>query len=88
MREAKKIQMLQTRLTLPAAPDGTIPELLLEAGRFQAYRFQPLTGDAEWIYDAGSGRIDAALERHFLEGATAHSVQMDGTSDGGTAPPR
>jgi hypothetical protein len=40
---------------------------MMEGGRFRAYRF---AGDAqlgEWQFDSGSGRIDAALERHFLE---------------------
>jgi len=65
---------------LPMAPDGTIPELLLEEGRFTAYRFRKAEGEAEWIYDAGSGRIDAAVERHFLEGPAASSIQVDGAS--------
>ena len=80
LREAKKIQIDQSMLALPMAPDGTIPELLLEEGRFRAYRFRKAEGEAEWIYDAGSGRIDAAVERHFLEGPAASSIQVDGAS--------
>lgn len=48
-----------------ATPQGLIPEVQLESGRFSAYRFCAPGEDTPWIPDAGSGRIDAALERHF-----------------------
>jgi hypothetical protein len=53
-------------LILPDTPEGHRPEILLENGRFRAYRFSSGHGQTPWEYDGGSGRIDAAIERHFL----------------------
>ena len=64
---ARAKQALSEVIGLADTPQGTTPEIMMEGGRFRAYRF---AGDAqldEWQFDSGSGRIDAALERHFLE---------------------
>ena len=69
VRKVRSQQAQDQLLSLPVTPDGSTPEIMLQDGRFRAYRFQmPGASEAEWQYDAGSGRIDAALERHFLEG--------------------
>lgn len=69
VRKARSQQAQDQLLSLPVTPDGSTPEIMLQDGRFRAYRFQmPGASEAEWQYDAGSGRIDSALERHFLEG--------------------
>ena len=65
IRAAKAAQSKRDVIGLPAAPDGTLPELQLEEGRFKAYRFRVPSEDTAWIPDAGSSRIDAVLERHF-----------------------
>ena len=65
MQEAKQRQNDQETVSLPTTPGGGEPQLLLESGRFRAYRFVT-SGDEEWVYDTGSGRIDAALERYFI----------------------
>jgi DNA polymerase-3 subunit epsilon len=67
LRLSREAQMSREILTLPQTPQGGVPEILLSLGRFQAYRFRKGNTEAEWQYDTGSGRIDAALERHFLE---------------------
>ena len=64
---ARAKQTESTSVQLPRTPSGQTPEILIELGRFRAYRFNPQGGTQEWQYDAGSGRIDAALERYFLE---------------------
>ena len=65
MQEAKQRQSELDTLSLPATPEGAEPQLLLESGRFRAYRFV-ISEDDDWVYDTGSGRIDAALERYFM----------------------
>ena len=65
MQEAKQRQSDLDTLSLPATPEGAEPQLLLESGRFRAYRFV-ISEDDDWVYDTGSGRIDAALERYFM----------------------
>ncbi len=67
IQAARQAQRLQDVLKLPATPDGKTPEILLESGGFKAYRFSASSAEDAWEYDTGSGRIDAALERHFLE---------------------
>lgn len=66
MAAAKKRQSALEVLSLGETPHGIRPQLLMESGRFRAYRFNA-TGDEPWEYDAGSGRIDAALDRYFME---------------------
>ena len=82
LRNARQEQMKEQVLILSDAPDGTQPEVLIEAGRFKAYRFKSLHEETSWIYDSGSGRIDAALDRHFIDRSRDASIQMDGTSKG------
>lgn len=73
LQAARERQASTEIVRLPPTPAGEIPELLMEGGRFRAYRFNTgvLKGDDGWEYDPGSGRIDAALERHFLSGVDA-----------------
>ena len=66
LKAARMKQVESDVVTLPDTPDGHQPQVLLEGGRFKAYRFSRSQGETPWEYDAGSGRIDAAIERHFL----------------------
>lgn len=75
LKAARDTQFEQTVVNLPETPEGSRPQILMEFGRFKAYRFigpaaseTETAGETPWEYDAGSGRIDAALERHFLGG--------------------
>lgn len=67
LQRVREAQMSQEVLALPKTPEGLIPEVLMTLGRFQGYRFRSAESETEWEYDTGSGRIDAALERYFLE---------------------
>ena len=66
LRERRRKQAVLDVLDLPPTPEGKQPQLKLEAGRFSAYRFNGPEGEAEWIPDTGSSRIDAVLDRHVL----------------------
>lgn len=80
--KAAKRQQNQTQvISLPPTPEGWVPELQLEQGKFKAYRFAGETENAEWIPDAGSGRIDAMMERYFSEGHAAH-LEAEKASEG------
>mgnify|MGYP003851343595 FL=1 len=68
---ARAKQTDSSSVYLPSTPAGLTPEILIELGRFRAFRLNPQGATEEWQYDAGSGRIDAALERYFLEGEVA-----------------
>jgi predicted GIY-YIG superfamily endonuclease len=71
LSDARAKQAESTSVHFPATPTGQMPEILMELGRFRAFRFTTKGGSDEWQYDAGSGRIDAALERYFLEDEVA-----------------
>ena len=72
LKERRRKQATLDVVDLPATPEGKRPQLKLEAGRFSAYRFNGPEGEAEWIPDTGSSRIDAVLDRH-LTGSDALS---------------
>ncbi len=64
----KKIRSAQSQTDIiqcAPTPQGLCPEVQLDAGRFSAYRFRVPGEETPWIPDAGSGRIDAAVGRHF-----------------------
>ncbi len=68
---ARAKQTDSSSVYLPALLRDSPPKSCIELGRFRAFRLNPQGATEEWQYDAGSGRIDAALERYFLEGEVA-----------------
>lgn len=66
LKDARSQQASATTLSFSPTPDGRVPQVRLELGRFTGYRFlEEDDAPAEWIADPGSGRIDAVLSRFF-----------------------
>ena len=65
LKEIRSAQSQTDIIQCAPTPQGLCPEVQLDAGRFSAYRFRVPGEETPWIPDAGSGRIDAAVGRHF-----------------------